>query len=484
MKIKTFDGKVFDVPEQNIEAFLSDYETAFSEANKQLSELGKELNRGNNFAGAARNAAQGTSINTADEIEAFVRSGGRIGGEKYDKYLQNARESIEGYTRANPSKALALQVGGALLPAFATFGSSTPVSTAGLLTRAGISGLKGTGLGGIAGFASGQGGLEDRLNTAIGGGAFGLAAGGLTPVATSALGKGYNTAQRMIKGIPESSIPSNTVENFILDSNALSNTPEGSLAADILRKGSAAGALDIYNPAYQMGATLSASKNLRNPGMLVDTISETPSAQRIINSARTPQLDLAAQRYSDFLSKVEDTPGQGLVAQNFLERNPTAAKILSVEPSLKGLKVGSFDWFKNAENTLNNSLPKNVDTQRLIGRKANIINAIDDISNIRETVHPGTTAANRDYAIGKAWQDSGNDVAAERLKFIRNLPVEEAPSLSSQGILGIFSNPFRRGRAREFINTGKLYQRTPQTLEDAASAEVISILNASRNTGN
>ena len=51
--------------------------------------------------------------------------------------------------------------------------------------------------------------------------------------------------------------------------------------------------------------------------MLVDTLSETPSAQRIISAARTPQLELASKRYADFLSKVEETPGQGLVAQNF-----------------------------------------------------------------------------------------------------------------------------------------------------------------------
>lgn len=456
----------------------------FFVVSENLSDLGKELNRGNNWAGGARNYAQGLSVGTADEIEAFVRSGGKTGGDKYDKYLQNARESIEGFARANPSRAIALQIAGGLTPSLLTFGAAAPASTAGLLTRGVISGLKGAGLGGIAGFASGKGGFEDRLNTAIGGGALGLAAGGLTPIATSALGKMYNTTKRIVKGVPESSLPAQQVEKFTLGSNVLSNTPEGNLNAEILRQGSAAGALDIYNPLYKMNATLEASKKLRNPGMLVDTLSETPSAQRIIDAAKTPQLKLAEKRYSDFLSKVEETPGQGLVAQNFLKRNPIAAKILSVEPSLKGLKLGSFNWFKKAESTLNNSLPKNLDTQRAVGRRASILNAIDDMSNIRETIHPGTTAANRDYAIGKAWQESGNNVAAQRLKFMRNLPVEEAPGLSSTDILRIGGKPFVRGRARELIQTGKLYERTPQTLEDAASAEVISILNALRNTGN
>ena len=132
---------------------------------------------------------------------------------------------------------------------------------------------------------------------------------------------------------------------------------------------------------------------------------------------------------------------------------------MSVEPSLKGLKVGSFDWFKKAESTLNNSLPKNLDTQRAIGRRASILNSIDDMSNIRETIHPGTTAANRDYAIGKAWEESGSDVAAQRLKFMRNLPIEEAPGLSSTDILRLGGKPFVRGRARELIKNWNIIRQ-------------------------
>ena len=232
----------------------------FFVASENLSDLGKELNRGNNFAGGARNLAQGTSLGITDEIEAFVRSGGNISGKKYDKYLQNARESIEGYSRTNPSKAIALQIGGALLPTFATFGGSTPVSAASLASRIGVGALKGAGLGAVGGFASGEGGLDNRFNTAAGGSALGLILGGATPLVTSALGKTSNTINRIVKGTPESSLPAKSVEDFALGSNVLSNTPEGNLNAEILRQGSASGALDVYNPLYKMNATLEASK--------------------------------------------------------------------------------------------------------------------------------------------------------------------------------------------------------------------------------
>ena len=513
MKIKTSDGKIFDVPENNVESFLSDY-NAFQDANKELAELSLQLNRGNNIGGGARNFAQGATMGGADELEAETRANSAMGtdlrnkfqnlseeqkeyyrnnpkelakianevyNENYDKYLKNARESYKGFGRSNPKTALGLQFAGGLAPTALTFGAGAPASAA-TGTRMLVGGLSGLGYGTISGFLSGEGGLKNRLDTAYGSGGLGLALGALTPPVISGFGRAANTTKRIVTGFPKNTIPETSTSSFILN-KAMANTPEVEEGvASVLNKGSAAGALDIYNPAYRMRETLKASKGLRNPGMLTDTFSESPAAQTIINSAKTPQLKLAEQNYKQFLQSVEDTPGQGLAAQQFLKRNPVANKILGEEQSLKGLKVGSFEWFKNAERTLNNSLPKTLDTQRAVGRRANILNSIDDISNIRENIHPGTTKANADYAIGKAWQERANDVAQERLNYIGNLPVEDKPGGSVKDILKIFYNPYLRGRARELIkNDGMLYQGPSSTVQSGAQTVSQDILNTLRN---
>lgn len=491
MKIQTADGNIFDIPEENVEGFLKEYETAkrFEEANKQMSALDKLIHPGGKY-GLERNVLRGL-IPGASRVEGAIRSI-PSGFKDYSKIRDWARKSADEYAYANPDKALAATIGGAVVPsAIITalsfgFGSGAgaantaraagtvanavnTVNKAKLYERAlrGMAG--GAGLGATYGFMDEPSeSLSDRLETALGSGAVGGVVGGTTPFALSLLGKTGNTLKRIASGLSEDALPADQVQNFILKSGVLQNTPEGALSANILRKASASGALDIYKPAYNMAETLNASSNMWKPKVLTNiTKPGEATAKDIINAGRTPQMEEAAQRYANFVESVKDTPGQGLVANEFLKRNPVAKKILSVEPSLENVPVGSFEWFKNAESTLRNSLPEKVDTDRLVGRRASIMRSIDDISQTREMIHPGTTQANLDYAVGEAWEKEGAKVLGDRLKFIANMPTETAPALSSKELLGLGFKPFQRGRARELIKNGELY------LKPSASSQIL-----------
>ena len=112
MLIQTHDGKRFDVPEENLEGFLKDYNKAIGFDPATLSpdpEVNPE--RGANWAGVARSAAQGLPVigSYADEAEAYVRS--LTGNKSYDEYLKNARESYEGAKKNIPEWAYPAEIG-------------------------------------------------------------------------------------------------------------------------------------------------------------------------------------------------------------------------------------------------------------------------------------------------------------------------------------------------------------------------------------
>lgn len=116
MIIQTHDGKQFeipqDVPQDKLEGFLRDYNKATGFDPRKLSpdpEVNPE--RGANWAGVARSAAQGLPVigSYADEAEAYVRS--LAGDKSYDEYLKNARESYEGAKRNIPEWAYPAEIG-------------------------------------------------------------------------------------------------------------------------------------------------------------------------------------------------------------------------------------------------------------------------------------------------------------------------------------------------------------------------------------
>lgn len=182
MIIQTHDGKQFYVPEENVERFVKDYNKATGFNPATLSpdpEVNPE--RGVNFGGGVRAAAQGLPIvgSYADEAEAYVRS--LAGDKSYDEYLKNARESYEGAKRNMPEIAYPLEIGTGIageagLAALTGGASLTPT----------VQGAMGT----VYGYGMGEG---DVANRALSAGIMGTASA-LLPVAGKYAMKGGKVA--------------------------------------------------------------------------------------------------------------------------------------------------------------------------------------------------------------------------------------------------------------------------------------------------
>ena len=189
-KVTTWDGKTYSVPNENVNAFLEQYN---ADTNYAFSSPNPDVNpeRGANWAGTARAAAQGVPAvgSYADEAEALARTGGMkksdllymvnpgmglsiigskmVAGAKklqtpegkaeYEKYLNNARESTEGAFKNTPARAYAANigtgiVGEAALAALTSGASLTPAAQGAM--------------GAVYGYGAGEGDWENRTKTA------------------------------------------------------------------------------------------------------------------------------------------------------------------------------------------------------------------------------------------------------------------------------------------------------------------------------
>ena len=218
MIIQTHDGKQFDVPEENLERFVKAYNNFTGFDPRKLSpdpEINPE--RGVNFGGGARAAAQGLPVvgSYADEAEAGMRAAGdalvqemmyqqehrndpkpepKLPGltgklmqgmedynakqeryneffdQSYDKYLKNARESYEGAKRNMPEIAYPLEIGTGIAGE-----AGLAALTGGASLHPAVQGAMGT----VYGYGMGEG---DALNRTATAGIMGTASG-LLPVA-------------------------------------------------------------------------------------------------------------------------------------------------------------------------------------------------------------------------------------------------------------------------------------------------------------
>lgn len=189
MLIQTYDGKQFDVPEENLEGFLKDYNKAIGFDPATLS-ADPEVNpeRGVNFGGGARAAAQGLPVvgSYADETEAYVRSRLKnlpinqvyehMSGKKtaaqiqeenkdlqakidadYNRYLNNARQSYEGAKTNMPEIAYPLEIG---------TGIAGEIGLAALTGGASLHPAAQGAMGAIYGYGMGEGDAANRGITA------------------------------------------------------------------------------------------------------------------------------------------------------------------------------------------------------------------------------------------------------------------------------------------------------------------------------
>lgn len=133
-----------------------------------------------------RTAAQGISLNTADELEAALVSA--ISGRPREEVSQEIRQKIEDYRGQSPKEAAAIEFVGAMAPsAIATMLTKNPAPMTGVFTRFFPNLAKVFGLGAAEGVVQTVGGMEGSLSErlqrpqeiAIGAGAGGLTGGAM-----------------------------------------------------------------------------------------------------------------------------------------------------------------------------------------------------------------------------------------------------------------------------------------------------------------
>lgn len=476
---------------------------AFGSANKTLQQTGKFITpRGDNLGGALRNVAVG-AIPASDELEAYLRSPNNLQDRyreelnslteeekqllrnnptalksfaqnletsEYEKYLQNARESQKGFAAQNPITATILQIGGGLASSLLPFGFASKGAT--LASQAGRGALAGLGQGAVFGYASGEGGVSNRLDDALFAGLAGGAVGGVVPAVMPGLKVIGGTANRFVSGLGQERLPAKQVEAFILN-NALQNTPEARLNASILGAGSRAGAQDIYKPAYYLNDVLKTANKLNVPSLYQGTTPAGTTINDILKATKSPVYTASQETFSEFAQNNPMTTKGGIAqASQFLKRNPVANKVLNEIKGFENVDPDSFSWWQNAERALTNKLPKNYDPLKLKGGSKKIYDAVQDISKTREGLFPGVSATNINYATGKATQDTAEKVANQRLGSIVQTPQQKG---TGGGFLGFISNRidpiFDRGRARQLIKTGTVEEKlTPKAIRNVGTA--------------
>lgn len=159
-------------------------ETQFSPYGEMMPPMGMDLTD----PAKERLALQGMSLGTADEIEAAARS---LGGEDYGQALSSIRSDIERRRQEDPVLTGAQEIAGAL---------ASPVNAPRIPMMAGRPALEAAtrsgAAGGVYGFATGEGGLEERAESAgevaVPAALFGLAAEKVVLPAASAASRVFN----------------------------------------------------------------------------------------------------------------------------------------------------------------------------------------------------------------------------------------------------------------------------------------------------
>lgn len=157
------DGRANGIRDERIVDFIKD----------KYTELSAPMNVGRDWSGGIRYAASNIPIvgEWVDEIEAAVKAG-KISGPEYDKYVQNARESIAGAEKGfKESTADGNWIDRNILryaPEAMRFlgDSGLAVATGGTTLMPGISGIQGA----VEGYGSGSGEENRMVNAGIRGG--------------------------------------------------------------------------------------------------------------------------------------------------------------------------------------------------------------------------------------------------------------------------------------------------------------------------
>ncbi len=304
-------------------------------AGQQQPEPEKLKQSDNSFVNALRTFGQGVTLNTADEIESFVTG----------QPVEEIRQEIKAFAQDNPYMAPALEIGGGLTTLAVPGLGAAKLAKAGagigktILTGAGT----GATMGGISGFAGGEGGFENRAVSGAKGAALGGVVGGAVAPAATALQKVAGYARGALPNEAKNSALKTSI-NALADDDITVN--QLTRAADRLQKQNLGDTpmrlLDVarnVRPGSGSNVTGRVTAAAGRPGPAQSRITEdvvrNASAQKgritsfIDQNFGGKGFDKAADKLSEGLSKNANDAYKALHGLPDLPITPELAKILS-----------------------------------------------------------------------------------------------------------------------------------------------------------
>lgn len=441
----------------NVSVTPNTQEQKASQPNEPVEYIGNSVKgRGDNWAGGLRNfLSQGLGMGIGDEAEALFRryiydpAGKDL---SYDEYLQNARDSYKGYSAMHPSRAVAMQVGGALLPTLLTMGATAPASAA--LTTGQMMGrgaLTGLGMGALQGYLTGEG--ENRLGNAAQNAVIGGFTGGLAPGAIKGGQNMLNWASQIRKGSGANVARTDATKKMIsLVSGANDDYIDNTM---YLGLGAMKGETGIQKAAKDINLlrkeAQKASQKGYNPN-IVDGYAD------LTQSLKTPEMLAADKAYADFAASVPEGTNSGMAINAFFKKHPVAEDIyLRYGEKMPNVKPNSFEGMRDINEALRNKLKRAVSSkdEALVD---DIMTAQKDLSVIRENTTPGIKALDKQWSVARNKQDVVDDVFFDNVKKIANPKEMLSPEVSTTGVARSVWPARVRGMARELLEDGTVSQ--------------------------
>lgn len=410
--------------------------------------------RGDNWAGGLRNfLSQGLGMGIGDEAEALFRryiydpAGKNL---SYDEYLQNARDSYKGYSAMHPSRAVAMQIGGALLPTLLTMGATAPASaaltTGQMMGRGAVTGL---GMGGLQGYLTGEG--DDRLTNAGRNAVIGGITGGVVPGAIKGGQNALKWASQIRKGSGPNVARTEAGQRMIslvsgANDDYIDNTMYLGLGAMKGEQGIQKAAKDIN---LLRKEAQKATQKGYNPN-IVDGYAD------LTQSLKTPEMLAADKAYADFAAKVPEGTNSGLAINSFFKKHPVAEDIyMRYGEKMPNVKPNSFEGMRDINEALRNKLKKAISSKDE-ALADDIMAAQKDLSVIRENTTPGIKAIDKQWSVARNKQDVVDDVFFDNVKKIANPKEMLSPEISTTGVARTIWPARVRGMARELLETGRV----------------------------